>query len=536
MKSQDIMNLENTLHFHNTYTRELPADPESTNETRQVTNACYSRVQPVKAGGPKLVACSREMAEEVGLSSELCESGEFVQVFSGNKVLSGMDPYATCYGGHQFGSWAGQLGDGRVINLGEIVNKQGRRWVLQLKGAGPTPYSRMGDGFAVLRSSIREFLCSEAMYHLGIPTTRALSLLTSGDLVIRDMFYDGHPQPEPGAIVCRAAPSFTRFGNFEILAWRGELDLLRRFADYTIRSDFPHLGEPSKEVYCAWFDEICKATAEMIVHWERTGFVHGVMNTDNMSILGLTIDYGPYGWVEDYDPGWTPNTTDAQGRRYRFGNQAEIARWNLIQLANAIHPLINEVRPLEDSIQTYINHQRDTWQRMMADKLGLAGFNKDSDRNLITDMQGLLQHVETDMTIFFRRLAALDVHGHNAHTPSVDDLIEHFSDAYYVSEQLHDQYKLRLNTWIAQYRVRVNNDRTPDNLRREKMNKVNPKYIFRNYIAQLAIDKAEQGDSSMVNDLLEVLRKPYDEQPAKEELSERRPEWARHRAGCAMLS
>ena len=535
MKSQDNVNLENALHFDNKYVRELPADPESTNEVRQVINSCYSRVRPVKAGAPELVAYSMEMANEIGLSSGLCESEEFLQVFSGNKVFSGMDPYATCYGGHQFGTWAGQLGDGRVINLGEIVNKEGRRWVLQLKGAGPTPYARMGDGYAVLRSSIREFLCSEAMYHLGIPTTRALSLANTGDHVIRDMFYNGNPQPEPGAIVCRAAPSFTRFGNLELFTWRGELDLLRRFADYTIRTDFPHLGEPSKEVYGAWFDEVCKKTAEMIVHWLRTGFVHGVMNTDNMSVLGLTIDYGPYGWIEDYDPGWTPNTTDAEGRRYRFGNQAEIGRWNLIQLANAIHPLINEVKPLEDSIQTYSNHLRDTWQRMMADKLGLAGFNKDSDSELITDLLGLLQQVETDMTIFFRRLAALDVHSNAAYT-SAAHLIEHFSDAYYVSEQLNDEYKVRLDKWIDQYKVRLNHDRTSDELRREKMNKVNPKYIFRNYIAQLAIDKAEQGDNSMVNELLDVLRKPYDEQPGKDELSERRPEWARHRAGCAMLS
>ncbi len=536
MKSQDNIKLENALNFDNTYTRELPADPEITNERRQVTNSCYSRVRPVKTGNPALVACSREMAEEVGLSPELCGSADFSQVFSGNTVLADMDTYATCYGGHQFGSWAGQLGDGRVINLGEIVNKEGRRWGLQLKGAGPTPYSRMGDGFAVLRSSVREFLCSEAMYHLGVPTTRALSLITTGEQVTRDMFYDGNPQQEPGAIVCRAAPSFTRFGNFEILTWRGELDLLRRFADYTIRTDFPHLGKPSKEVYCAWFDEICKTTAEMIVHWMRTGFVHGVMNTDNMSVLGLTIDYGPYGWIEDYDPAWTPNTTDAEGRRYRFGNQGGIARWNLIQLANAIHPLIDEVKPLEDAIQTYSDHLLDKWQIMMANKLGLVDFNKDSDNELIKDMQGLLQHVETDMTVFFRRLAALDVQSKGTHAPPVHNHIEHFSDAYYVPDQLNDEYKVRLDKWIEQYRIRVTNDRTPDDLRREKMNKVNPKYILRNYLAQLAIDKAEQGDKTMVNELLDVLRRPYDEQPGKDEFAKRRPEWARHRAGCAMLS
>ncbi|MBC8413118.1 YdiU family protein, partial [bacterium] len=201
MKFQDNINLESALNFDNKYTRELPADPETANKTRHVASSCYSRVLPVKASAPDLVAYSREMAGEIGLSPKICESEDFVQIFSGSRILSGMDPYATCYGGHQFGSWAGQLGDGRAINLGEVVNKEGNRWVLQLKGAGPTPYSRRGDGFAVLRSSIREFLCSEAMYHLGIPTTRALSLVTTGDQVIRDMFYDGHPEPEPGAIV-----------------------------------------------------------------------------------------------------------------------------------------------------------------------------------------------------------------------------------------------------------------------------------------------------------------------------------------------
>ncbi|MBL7048426.1 MAG: YdiU family protein [Nitrospira sp.] len=536
MKFQDNINLESALNFDNKYTRELPADPETANKTRHVASSCYSRVLPVKASAPDLVAYSREMAGEIGLSPKICESEDFVQIFSGSRILSGMDPYATCYGGHQFGSWAGQLGDGRAINLGEVVNKEGNRWVLQLKGAGPTPYSRRGDGFAVLRSSIREFLCSEAMYHLGIPTTRALSLVTTGDQVIRDMFYDGHPEPEPGAIVCRVAPSFTRFGNFQLFTYRGELDLLRRFTDYTIRTDFPHLGEPSKEVYCAWFEEICKLTAEMIVHWQRTGFVHGVMNTDNMSILGLTIDYGPYGWLEDYDPNWTPNTTDAEGRRYCFGNQPEIAQWNLLQLANAIYPLIEDAKPLEDSIQNYSNHFQDKWQNMMADKLGLANFHKTSDDALINEMLKLLQHLETDMTIFFRRLASLEVSSNTKHKSSSHNLIDHFSDAYYIEEQINEEYKIRLNKWIEQYRARLIQDKTPDNIRREKMNSINPKYIFRNYIAQLAIDKAEQGDNSMVNELLEVLRKPYDEQPSKEALAQRRPEWARHRAGSAMLS
>src|SRR5258706_5931713 len=213
-----------------------------------------------------------------------------------------MQPYAARYGGHQFGHWAGQLGDGRAITLAEVVNAQGQRFDLQLKGAGLTPYSRTADGRAVLRSSVREFMCSEAMHHLGVPTTRALSLTATGAAVIRDMFYDGNPEPEPGAIVCRVAPSFVRFGNVEILAANDELAVLKRLADYVILNHYPELGAPSREVYGRWFQEICRRTALMIVDWMRVGFVHGVMNTDNMSILGLTIDYGPYGWLEGYDP------------------------------------------------------------------------------------------------------------------------------------------------------------------------------------------------------------------------------------------
>ena len=315
----------NSLQFDNRFTRLLPADPESANFRRQVRRACFSRVLPTRVARPQLIGFSQEVADLLDLQIDPFDNEQFASVFGGNDVLPGMDPFAMCYGGHQFGNWAGQLGDGRAINLGEVINRRGERWMLQLKGAGPTPYSRTADGLAVLRSSLREFLCSEAMFHLGVPTTRALSLILTGEQVVRDMFYDGHPRREPGAVVCRVAPSFTRFGNFQILATRGELEILRLLVDHTIRTDFPHLGEPSEEIYTAWFAEVCRTTAEMVVHWMRVGFVHGVMNTDNMSILGQTIDYGPYGWLDNYDPDWTPNTTDAGGRRYRFGNQPQIA-------------------------------------------------------------------------------------------------------------------------------------------------------------------------------------------------------------------
>ncbi|MGZ8160952.1 MAG: protein adenylyltransferase SelO [Methylobacter sp.] len=532
MKSQTKISRLDDLVFDNRFVRELPADPETVNTRRQVIGACYSRVLPAKVAAPQMVAYSREVAELLGLSAEICESADFTQVFAGNRLLSGMDPYATCYGGHQFGNWAGQLGDGRAINLGEVLNRQGEHWTLQLKGAGETPYSRTADGLAVLRSSVREFLCSEAMNHLGVPTTRALSLILTGEEVIRDMFYNGNPKPEPGAVVCRVAPSFTRFGNFQIFAARGEIELMKRLVDYTIRTDFPHLGEPSFDVYLKWFEEVCRRTAEMIVHWQRVGFVHGVMNTDNMSILGLTIDYGPYGWLENYDPNWTPNTTDAAERRYRFGNQPQIAFWNLGQLANAIYPLIEQVEPLQQAINAYKDTFEQGWQAMVAAKLGLVAYDPAIDHELNTELLILLQSVETDMTIFYRKLAELvmDVE------LSDDAIIAPLMEAYYVPEQITDDYKARLGNWLRSYIKRVQNSGVDDAVRRKTMNAVNPKYVLRNYLAQLAIDKAEQGDFSMVNELLELLRHPYDEQPGKEEFASKRPDWAKQRAGCSMLS
>ena len=529
------------LPFDNRFTRELPADPEGANYRRQVMQACYSRVQPAKVARPELVAYACEVAELLDLPGELVESDAFVNALAGNELLPGMDPYATCYGGHQFGNWAGQLGDGRAINLGEIVNRQGKRWALQLKGAGPTPYSRTADGLAVLRSSVREFLCSEAMYHLGVPTTRALSLVLTGEQVVRDMFYNGNPQQEPGAIVCRVSPSFTRFGSFQIFAMRTEIEVLRQLADYTIRTDFPHLSEQSSgsytpEIYLAWFEEVCRRTAEMIVHWMRVGFVHGVMNTDNMSILGLTIDYGPYGWLENYDPDWTPNTTDAEGRRYIYGHQSQIAYWNIAQFANAIYPLIGEVEPLQQALNRYPEIYEEGRRTMMAKKLGLNKFDPEMDDTLITELLDILPLVETDMTIFYRKLALVDIGVEHLDEVSHEDLMVPLMDAYYVPEQLTDEYKSRAGVWIRNYIRRVRQDGTPDETRRSRMNAVNPKYVLRNFLAQLAIDQSEQGDRSLVNDLLDLLRRPYDEQPDQEEYAQKRPDWARQRPGCSMLS
>ena len=527
------------LVFDNRFIQELPADSETENFRRQVQGASYSHVLPSKVAEPTLVAYSKEMAEQLGLTIKDCESEQFANVFVGNQLLSGMKPYAMCYGGHQFGHWAGQLGDGRAINLGEVINQKNQRWALQLKGSGLTPYSRNADGLAVLRSSVREFLCSEAMHHLGIPTTRALSLILTGEQVVRDMFYDGRPKVEQGAVVCRVAPSFTRFGSFQIYTARGETDLLRQFVDYTIRTDFHHLlkdfHQLNKQCYLFWFEEICRKTAEMIVHWQRVGFVHGVMNTDNMSILGLTIDYGPYGWLDDYDPDWTPNTTDASERRYRYGQQPEIALWNLVQLANAIYPLIESAEPLQQALTVYNQTYSHGWQSMMAEKLGLKSFDSETDEELCKELLILLAEVETDMTIFYRKLALVNV-DIEPDGQSDEQLIEIMLDAWYRFEAVSEDYKSRFAQWLRQYILRVQKEGVGQVDKKQLMNAVNPRYVLRNYLSQLAIDKAEQGDFSMVNELMDVMRHPYDEQADKDEFAKKRPDWARNKPGCSQLS
>ena len=520
-----------TLSFQNQFADTLPGDQDIENTRRQVTGACYSFVDPTPVSAPLLVAYSKEAAAELGLSEEDCRAPWFTDMFSGNLVVDGMKPYAMCYGGHQFGSWAGQLGDGRAINLGEVVNGDNQNWTLQLKGAGPTPYSRSADGLAVLRSSLREFICSEAMYHLGIPTTRALSLVLTGDQVMRDMFYDGHPELEPGAVVCRTSPSFIRFGNFEILSARKEYDLLEQLLHFTITNDFPEInGSGSVDSYLQWFTEVCHRTALMIVHWMRVGFVHGVMNSDNMSVLGLTIDYGPYGWLEGYDPTWTPNTTDAQGRRYCYGNQPYMAQWNLTQLANTIFPLIKDEKALQEALDTYRQTFQREWQQTLRAKLGLHTDEKHDDQ-LISSLLELLTKTETDMTIFFRNLGNLNTSEKNG-----DTLLKILSEAFYTPDDIDPDHLDNLRSWLHLYRLRLLRNECDDEQRRRMMNRVNPKYVFRNYLAQQAIDKVEKGDYSEVEELLDLFRNPYDEQPERHHYASKRPEWARNRPGCSMLS
>jgi uncharacterized protein YdiU (UPF0061 family) len=529
-----MLNTLESLSFDNRSTRELPADPIEGSARRELKNACYSRVQPTPVRAPQLVAYSAEVARDLGLDPGECESAAFADVFTGNRFLDGMDPHATCYGGHQFGNWAGQLGDGRAINLGEVAGAQGLT-MLQLKGAGETPYSRTADGLAVLRSSVREFLCSEAMHHLGVPTTRALSLTLTGEQVVRDMLYDGHPAPEPGAVVCRTAPSFTRFGHFEILAARGETDLLKQFTDFTIRTQFPDLvgqtGQIDADVYARWFQEVCDRTARMIVEWMRVGFVHGVMNTDNMSILGLTIDYGPYGWLDNYDPEWTPNTTDAGGRRYRFAHQPAVGQWNLLQLANAIYPLIEQAEPLEGALKGYQASYTQGWQRMMAAKLGLQEDQGQADQTLFESLGATLQLEETDMTIFYRRLAAIDVR-----SAAPEQMLNGLNDAFYDPSNMGGANRQTWLDWLTRYQARAIDENYDPQERSARMNAVNPMLVLRNYMAQLAIDAAEQGDFSLIHDLQELIKRPYDDDGETRRWAGKRPDWARTRVGCSQLS
>ena len=519
------------LNIKDTFNKELPADPVLENGRRQVVESAFSYVKPRNTSGPKLIHVSDEVAELIGLKPEDKNTDLFLQVFSGNYVLEGTKPFSMCYGGHQFGHWAGQLGDGRAINLTEVVHNN-QRWALQLKGAGETPYSRGADGLAVLRSSIREHLCSEAMFHLGVPTTRSLSLMLTGDEVLRDMMYDGNAAYEKGAVVCRVSPSFIRFGNFQIFTSREDISSLKTLTDYTIRHFFPKVEQGTKKGYVQFFQEVVQNTLKMILDWQRVGFVHGVMNTDNMSILGLTIDYGPYGWLEDYDKGWTPNTTDRQQKRYQFGNQPQVALWNLYQLANALYPLVEEAPPFEAILEQYKVDYEKGHLGMMKSKLGLLT-QVEKDEELIHRLEALLQNSETDMTLFFRGLS-------NFQKDSIIDsntiLIGSFKDAFYYPEELKGELLEHWLSWMTDYQIRLKTESFSDKERKTKMDQTNPKYVLRNYMAQLAIDAANEGDYSIVNELYELLKKPYEEQKEMEKWFAKRPEWARTKVGCSMLS
>ncbi len=519
------------LNIVNVFLKSLPSDTDLTNSIRSVNGAAYSYTEPKKTKEPSLIHASKPTASLIGISNEFLKEPDFLNIITGNKIIKNTTPYAMCYGGHQFGNWAGQLGDGRAINLTEIQHNN-KVYTLQLKGAGPTPYSRSADGLAVLRSSIREYLCSEAMHHLGIPTTRALSIALTGDKVLRDILYNGNPAYEKGAIVCRVSPTFLRFGSYEIHTSKHDYNTLKSVVDYTIDNYFKNIDTKNKKGYLKFFEEVSNLTLEMIIHWQKVGFVHGVMNTDNMSILGLTIDYGPYGWLEAYDFGWTPNTTDSKNKRYRFGNQPNIGLWNLLQLANALYPLIEDAEALENILNTYNDKFHQKYETMMKSKLGIFN-NNENDKILIKELEENLHLSETDMTIFFRNLSNFK----KEHVfKDNNEFLNIVSSSFYYPSEIDGNILKKWRKWFMKYALRLNLQQESNIERKKLMDSVNPKYILRNYISQLVIDEANKGNYSLLEEIYTMLKKPYDEQPKYEKWFVKRPEWARNRVGCAMLS
>ena len=514
------------LHLNDTFNQQLPADSNVSNTRRQVFEAAFSFVSPRVPSHPNLLHVADEVAQLLGISQAETQSLDFLNLVSGSSVYPDSKPYAMAYAGHQFGNWAGQLGDGRAINLFEILHNN-QRWTLQLKGAGETPYSRTADGFAVLRSSIREHLCSEAMYYLGVPTTRSLSLVTTGDKVLRDVLYNGNAAYEDGAVVCRVAPSFIRFGNFQLFAARKDIKNLKTLADYTIQYFYPEITTSGKEKYLQFYQEVVNRTVEMVLDWQRVGFVHGVMNTDNMSILGLTIDYGPYGWLEDYDPDWTPNTTDAEGRRYRFRNQPDIALWNLVQLGNALYPLIEDIASMEQVLNSYSQQFDSQFPILQQQKLGLQA---EYDAPFQDELTTLLTASETDMTIFYRNLSNVEK------TDTSDEALAKITLAFYQPDKIVTTLKTSWLNWMELYLEKIKAEVGSDEERKQAMNTINPKYVLRNYMAQLAIEAAEKEDYTLIDELYTLLKNPYDEQPQYEKWFAKRPDWARHKVGCSMLS
>ncbi|MEJ7911573.1 MAG: YdiU family protein [Chitinophagaceae bacterium] len=509
-----------SLIFNNSFIQTFPGDHSGDTSPRHTPGVLYSTVHPTPVAKPELLAWSSELARELELSQIPDEND--IAILGGNLVTPAMEPYAACYAGHQFGSWAGQLGDGRAITLGDIELNSGLK-EFQLKGAGPTPYSRRADGRAVLRSSVREYLMSEAMFHLGVPTTRALGIVTTGDAVLRDMFYDGNAAHEKGAIVMRVAPSFLRFGNFEMLAARADNVMLLKLANWTIDNFFPHLQGDNKII--RWFEEVVERTAHMIVEWTRVGFVHGVMNTDNMSILGLTIDYGPYSFLDHYDPMFTPNTTDLPGRRYAFGKQAAVAKWNLGRLAGALAPLFQNTDELQTSLDSFDEVYWKSYYNMMGKKLGLETL-KQEDAGLITSLEKMLSLLKPDMTIFFRLLSS------STPDTNVEALMNHFSPAFYNEPEADGRETFAL-FMKAYFTSLTQNKRAPVETA-EAMNAVNPKFILRNYMLLQAIEDLDRGNAGLFEKLHEQMKHPYAEDQT--EFFTRRPEWAGQKAGSSMLS
>ncbi len=509
------------FHTQNHFIEHFIPDPITNNLRRQV-NALYSWVEPMPVPQPTLLAINQPLWEALELDALWLENNMANLILSGNITFPHCQSYATCYGGHQFGYWADQLGDGRAINIAQIDSLLGSQ-VLQLKGAGPTPYSRMGDGKAVLRSSIREFLASEAMHHLGIKTTRALSLTLTGEMIPRDMYYDGNVINEPGAIICRVADNFLRFGHFELLHVRQQYPLLRQLADYTIKYYFSDISN-TENIYQCWFQTLCERTLELVTEWIRVGFVHGVMNTDNFSISGLTIDYGPYGWLECYDPYWTPNTSDRQ-QRYGFSRQINSAIWSLCKLANTLSSLIQDPHWLNTYIQTLPTIAERYLSKMWALKLGLSCPVLTTD-TFYQQLMQLLMLSRADYIIFFRELCHFD--------SDSQQWLDNNMHCFYA--ELSQTLKIQWLQWLDTYAHKKQQDLLTEIQSHQIMEKSNPKYVLRNFQLYEATQAAELGDLNLFNALWQCIQLPYDEQPQYENFYQKTPDWAMLKRGCSRLS
>ena len=467
----------------------------------QVLGAPFSVQQPPQAlPDVHWVAINEALGRALGLSDWL-HTPQALALLAGNAQPPGSTT-ASVYSGHQFGAWAGQLGDGRALLLGEVDTPLGPQ-ELQLKGAGLTPYSRMGDGRAVLRSSIREYLCSEAMHHLGIPTTRALALVGSPQPVRRETL-------ETAAVVTRVAPSFLRFGHFEHFTHTQPDDAaLRRLADATLERFYPDCRD-QPEPYAALLGAVAARTARLMAQWQAVGFCHGVMNTDNMSMLGLTLDYGPFGFMDAFDPGHICNHTDQQGR-YAYARQPNVAFWNLHALAHGLLPLLGEPEAAVAALEPYKTEFPRAMLAALRAKLGLQD-NREEDRDLADDLLKLMAQDHTDFTITFRRLSAFGSAEAEVNAPLRDLFID----------------RAAFDAWAARYRQRLQAEGSVDAERAARMNRVNPKYVLRNHLAETAIVRARGGDFSEVQRLLQVLQHPFDEQPANEADAGFPPDWATH--------
>jgi uncharacterized protein YdiU (UPF0061 family) len=476
------------LNFENTFAR-LP-------------NVFHSRLNPTPLSRPYLVSFNASAASLIDLSTEEAKREEFAEYFSGNKILPGSEPLAMIYAGHQFGHFVPQLGDGRAILLGEVRNSAGECWDIQLKGSGPTPYSRSGDGRAVLRSSIREYLCSEAMHGLGIPTTRALCIVGSDDEVYRESI-------ESAAVVTRIAQTFVRFGSFEVFYHRGQHQQLRQLADYVIARHFSHLVEDANK-YSHFLHEVMMRTAHLMAQWQSVGFAHGVMNTDNMSILGLTFDYGPFGFMETYNPAYICNHSDHAGR-YAYDQQPQIGLWNVSALAQTLIPLVS-VADAEQILEAYGDVFSEHYVALMCGKLGLS-YSGLQDFAVIEPLLDMMQASQLDYTNLMRSLSNFN---------STEGELNHTLRDQFIDRAAFDQ-------WAGKYRERLNSEQDTDAERKIKMNKINPKYILRNYLAQTAISKAEkEKDYTEIDTLLGLLAHPFEEHDGMAHYADSAPEWARH--------